>query len=88
MGAVKKVFKKVGSLFGIGGSSSSSTPTVEPVAPAPAPTPIVGVQDVSGDTAAAQSAAAEAKKKKRRGFASTQTSLVGDANTSGRDTLG
>lgn len=86
MGAVKKVFKKVGSLFGIGGSSSSSTPTVEPVAPAP--TPIVGVQDVSGDTAAAQSAAAEAKKKKRRGFASTQTSLVGDANTSGRDTLG
>ena len=86
MGAVKKVFKSVGSLFGIGGSSSSSssTPTVQQVATDPTPT---AVQDVSGDTAA-QSAAVDAKKKKRRGFASTQTSLVGDANTSGRDTLG
>ena len=81
MGAVKKVFKGIGSLFGIG---SSSTPSVEPVATDPTPT---SVQDVSGDTSG-QNAAADAKKKKRRGFASTQTSLVGDANTSGRDTLG
>ena len=81
MGAVKKVFKGIGSLFGIG---SSSTPSVEPVATDPTPT---SVQDVSGDTAG-MNTAAEAKKKKRRGFASTSTSLIGDANTSGRDTLG
>ena len=84
MGAVKKVFKSIGGLFGIGGSSS--TPSVQPVATDPTPTPI-SVQDVSGETAA-QATATEAKKKKRRGFASTQTSLMGDANTSGRDTLG
>ena len=83
MGAVKKVFKSVGSLFGIGGSSSS-TPTVQQVATDPTPT---AVQDVSGDTAA-QSAAADAKKKKRRGFASTSTSLIGDANSTYKDTLG
>ena len=82
MGAVKKVFKSVGSLFGIGGSSSS-TPTVQQVATDPTPT---AVQDVSGDTGGQDTT--DAKKKKRRGFASTQTSLVGDANTSGRDTLG
>ena len=80
MGAVKKVFKGIGSLFGIG---SSSTPSVEPVATDPTPT---AVEDVSGDTGG--QSATDAKKKKRRGFASTQTSLVGDANTSGRDTLG
>ena len=83
MGAVKKVFKSVGSLFGIGGSSSS-TPTVQQVATDPTPT---AVQDVSGDTAT-QSAAADAKKKKRRGFASTSTSLIGDANSTNKDTLG
>ena len=82
MGAVKKVFKGIGSLFGIG-SSSSSTPTVQQVATDPTPT---AVQDVSGDTGG--QSATDAKKKKRRGFASTQTSLVGDANTSGRDTIG
>ena len=80
MGAVKKVFKGIGSLFGIG---SSSTPSVEPVATDPTPT---SVQDVSGDTGGQDNT--DAKKKKRRGCASTQTSLVGDANTSGRDTLG
>ena len=80
MGAVKKVFKGIGSLFGIG---SSSTPSVEPVATDPTPT---SVQDVSGDTAGQDTT--DAKKKKRRGFASTSTSLIGDANTSGRDTLG
>ena len=86
MGAVKKVFKSVGSLFGIGGSSSS-TPTVQPVQQvATDPTP-TAVQDVSGDTAA-QSAAVDAKKKKRRGFASTSTSLIGDANSTNKDTLG
>ena len=84
MGAVKKVFKSVGSLFGIGGGSSSSTPTVQQVATDPTPT---AVQDVSGDTAA-QSAAVDAKKKKRRGFASTSTSLIGDANSTNKDTLG
>ena len=82
MGAVKKVFKGIGSLFGIGGSSS--TPTVQQVATDPTPT---AVQDVSGDTAA-QSAAVDAKKKKRRGFASTSTSLIGDANSTNKDTLG
>ena len=83
MGAVKKVFKGIGSLFGIGGSSSS-TPTVQQVATDPTPT---AVQDVSGDTSA-QSAAVDAKKKKRRGFASTSTSLIGDANSTNKDTLG
>ena len=83
MGAVKKVFKSVGSLFGIGGSSSS-TPTVQQVATDPTPT---AVQDVSGDTAA-QSAAVDAKKKKRRGFASTQTSTILSDNGSGNTTLG
>ena len=83
MGAVKKVFKGIGSLFGIGGSSSS-TPTVQQVATDPTPT---AVQDVSDDTAA-QSAAVDAKKKKRRGFASTSTSLIGDANSTNKDTLG
>ena len=83
MGAVKKVFKGIGSLFGIGGSSSS-TPTVQQVATDPTPT---AVQDVSSDTAA-QSAAVDAKKKKRRGFASTSTSLIGDANSTNKDTLG
>ena len=85
MGAVKKVFKGIGSLFGIGGSSSSSssTPTVQQVATDPTPT---AVQDVSGDTTG--QSAADAKKKKRRGFASTSTSLIGDANSTNKDTLG
>ena len=83
MGAVKKVFKSVGRLFGIGGSSSS-TPTVQQVATDPTPT---AVQDVSGDTAA-QSAAVDAKRKKRRGFASTSTSLIGNAASTNKDTLG
>lgn len=80
MGAVKKVFKSVGSLFGIGGSSSS-TPTVQQVATDPTPT---AVQDVSGDTSSAE----DAKRKKRRGFASTSTSLIGNAASTNKDTLG
>ena len=82
MGAVKKVFKSVGSLFGIGGSSSS-TPTVQQVATDPTPT---AVQDVSGDTTG--QSAVDAKKKKRRGFASTQTSTILSDNGSGNTTLG
>ena len=81
MGAVKKVFKGIGSLFGIGGSSS--TPTVQQVATDPTPT---SVQDVSGDTSGQDTT--DAKKKKRRGFASTSTSLIGDANSTNKDTLG
>ena len=82
MGAVKKVFKSVGSLFGIGGSSSS-TPTVQQVATDPTPT---AVQDVSGDTGSQDTTGA--KKKKRRGFASTQTSTILSDNGSGNTTLG
>lgn len=80
MGAVKKVFKGIGRLFGIGGSSS--TPTVQQVATNPTPT---AVQDVSGDTGRQDTT--DAKKKKRRGFASTQTTIMG-GETSGKDTLG
>ena len=79
MGAVKKVFKSVGSLFGLGGSN---TPSVQQVATDPTPT---AVEDVSGDTSGNM---ADAKKKKRRGFASTSTSLIGDANSTNKDTLG
>ena len=82
MGAVKKVFKSVGSLFGIGGSSSS-TPTVQQVATDPTPT---AVQDVSGDTGSQDTT--DSKKKKRRGFASTQTSTILSDNGSGNTTLG
>lgn len=82
MGAVKKVFKSVGSLFGIGGSSSS-TPTVQQVATDPTPT---AVQDVSGDTGSQDTT--DAKKKKRRGFASTQTSTILSDNGNGNTTLG
>ena len=80
MGAVKKVFKGIGSLLGIGGSS---TPTVQQVATDPTPT---SVQDVSGDTTG--QSAVDAKKKKRRGFASTQTSTILSDNGSGNTTLG
>ena len=79
MGAVKKVFKGIGSLFGIG---SSSTPSVQQVTPDPTPTT---VNEVSGDTSGNT---ADAKKKKRRGFASTSTSLIGDAASTNKDTLG
>ena len=82
MGAVKKVFKGIGSLFGIGGSSSS-TPTVQQVATDPTPT---AVQDVSGDTGSQDTT--DVKKKKRRGFASTQTGTILSDNGSGNTTLG
>ena len=79
MGAVKKVFKSVGSLFGLGGSDTGS---IQQVTPDPTPTT---VNDVSGDTSGNTS---DAKKKKRRGFASTSTSLIGDAASTNKDTLG
>lgn len=80
MGAVKKVFKSVGGLFGLGGSDTGS---IQQVTPDPTPT---AVQDVSGDTSGQDTT--DAKKKKRRGFASTSTSLIGDANSTNKDTLG
>ena len=83
MGVLRKALKGIGGLFGKGGISRTM-PTVQQVATDPTPTV---VQDVSGDTAA-KSAAADAKKKKRRGFASTSTSLIGDANSTNKDTLG
>ena len=76
MGAVKKVFKSVGGLFGLGGSDTGS---IQQVTPDPTPT---AVNDVSGDTGS------DSRKKKRRGFASTSTSLIGDANSTNKDTLG
>ena len=75
MGAVKKVFKSVGSLFGIGGQDM---PTVEKVDPAPTS---ANGSDVSGDTGS------DGTKKKRRGFASTQTSLA-NSESDKRNTLG
>ena len=76
MGAVKKVFKGIGSLFGIG---HQNTPTVEKVDPTPTS---ANGSDVSGDTGN------DTKKKKRRGFASTQTSLMSNDSSGNRDTLG
>lgn len=76
MGAVKKVFKGVGSLFGFGGQDM---PTVEKVDPAPTS---ANGSDVSGDTGSDSTT-----KKKRRGFASTQTSLA-SSESDKRNTLG
>ena len=75
MGGVKKVFKGIGSLFGIGGQDM---PTVEKVDPAPTS---ANGSDVSGDTDSGST------KKKRRGFASTQTSLL-NSESGKRNTLG
>lgn len=75
MGAVKKVFKSVGSLFGIGGQDM---PTVEKADPTPTS---ANGSDVSGDTGS------DSTKKKRRGFASTQTSLA-SSDSDKRNTLG
>lgn len=83
MGAVKKVFKSVGSLFGIGGSSSS-TPAVTQTTTEPT---VTQVSDVSGDTSS-QNASLDAKKKRKRGFASTQTSTILSDNGGGKSTLG
>ena len=78
MGAVKKVFKSVDSLIGLGGSEKATPQQV-----AVEPTPTV-VTDTSADTGSA-----EAKKKKRRGFTSTQTATIaGESMSDGRSTLG
>lgn len=88
MGAVKKVFKSVGGLLGLGGSSSSETKVVEqqaPVVTEPTPT---AVTDASADTVSAESAAAK-KARRRKGFASTQTATIaGESTSGGRSTLG
>ncbi|MEE1194891.1 MAG: hypothetical protein U0K79_08860 [Phascolarctobacterium sp.] len=77
MGAVKKVFKSVGGLLGFG----SDTGSIQQIKMDPAVTNVSN-QDVSGDTGS------DSRKKKRRGFASTSTSLIGDANSTNKDTLG
>lgn len=82
MGGVKKVFKSIGGLIGLGGSSSTKTQVVQVT---PEPTPTV-VTDVSADTGANTG-----KKKKRRGFASTRIAgptIMGESTSSGRSTLG
>ena len=84
MGGVKKIFKSVGKLVGLGGSEKVAVPATV----ATEPTPTV-VNDVSGDTGSGNNAASD--KKKRRGFASTQlagSTIVGDSTSSGRSTLG
>lgn len=83
MGGVKKVFKSIGGLIGLGGSSSTKTQVVQVT---PEPTPTV-VTDASADTGADT----DKKKKKRRGFASTQLAgptIMGESTSSGRSTLG
>lgn len=83
MGAVKKVFKSIGGLVGIGSSDNVSTPA--PVVTEPTPT---AVSDASADTASADSAAAK-KARRRKGFASTQTATIaGESSSGGRSTLG
>lgn len=84
MGGVKKVFKSIGGLIGLGGSNKVSAPAAVVAEPAP-----TVVNDVSGDTGSGNGTASE--KKKRRGFASTQlagSTIVGDSTSSGRSTLG
>lgn len=81
MGGVKKVFKSIGGLVGLGGSEKAKVVQVTPE-----PTPTV-VTDVNADTGADSTD----KKKKRRGFASTQLAeptIMGESTSSGRSTLG
>ena len=83
MGGVKKIFKSVGKLVGLGGSEKVAVPATV----ATEPTPTV-VTDTSADASGVGTAA---DKKKRRGFASTQlagSTSVGDSTSSGRSTLG
>lgn len=85
MGGVKKVFKKIGGLVGLGGSETpkqvavTAEPTAEPTA--------TNVTDISADTGADSG---DTKKKKRKGFMSTQVAtdtLIGGSGN-GRSTLG
>lgn len=85
MGGVKKVFKSIGGLIGLGGSNKVSAPAAVVTEPAP-----TVVTDISGDSVASERSKAS-EKKKRRGFASTQltgSTIVGDSTSSGRSTLG
>lgn len=81
MGSVKKVFKKIGGLVGLGGSETPKqvAVTAEPTA--------TNVTNVSADTGADSG---DTKKKKRKGFMSTQVAtdtLIGGSGN-GRSTLG
>lgn len=86
MGAVKKVFKSIGGLVGLGGSDSGTKVVQQaPVVTEPTPT---AVSDASADTASADSVAAK-KARRRKGFASTQTATIaGESSSGGRSTLG
>lgn len=79
--AVKKAFKSVGSLVGLGGSGDTPSPTA--IATDPTPT-TVATSDVSADTGSS------AQKKSRRGFASTQTGTIATSGSDSgtRNTLG
>jgi hypothetical protein len=83
MGGVKKVFKSIGGLIGLGSSEKAQ---VAPVTTEPTPTVVT---DTSADTG---SGTAEAKKAKRRkGFASTQVAgdtILGGSASGERSTLG
>lgn len=83
MGGVKKVFKSIGGLIGLGSSEKAQ---VAPVTTEPTPTVVT---DTSADTG---SGTTEAKKAKRRkGFASTQVAgdtILGGSASGERSTLG
>ena len=86
MGGVKKVFKSIGGLIGLGSSEKTQVQTA-PVATEPTPTVVT---DTSADTGSG--ASSEAKKAKRRkGFASTQVAsdtILGGSASGERSTLG
>lgn len=79
MGAVKKVFKGIGGIFGIGGGNDSMNTSVNT---APIATPVTN-NDVSMQNDLVSNA-----KKKKKDFASQNTAsdLIGGAGN--RDTLG
>ena len=77
---VSGVGKGVGTILGMG---SSSSPKVEEVKTEP---PVTPVTDVSGDTKSAENAQ-DVKKKRRKGFASTSVSTILGGSKDG-DTLG
>ena len=85
MGGVKKVFKSIGGLIGLGSSEKAQVQTA-PVATEPTSTVVT---DTSADTGGST---AEAKKAKRRkGFASTQVAgdtILGGSASGERSTLG
>lgn len=83
MGAVKKVVKGIGGMFGIGGGSSSTNKNVNTVNTTPIATAVTNT-----DVSMQQDLVSEAKKKKK-GYAAqniANDTLVGSAEN--RDTLG